>query len=52
MDDFIRAKANDERKRDWCELNNITLVVIDGRKKFDEKSVTEEILEALSGPKE
>ena len=26
---FARQKANDRRKREWCEVNNIVLVVID-----------------------
>jgi len=26
--DFLRAKARDEDKIDWCELNNITLVTL------------------------
>lgn len=47
LDGYRRSKARDLRKREWCELNSITLVVIDGRKDFTEKDVRMSIVESL-----
>lgn len=34
--DFLKAKARDEDKIEWCKLNNIRIVVLDYRKTDDE----------------
>lgn len=34
--DFLKAKARDEDKIEWCRLNNIRIVVLDYRKTDDE----------------
>lgn len=34
--DFIESKKRDQRKRDWCELNSITLVELYDTESTDE----------------
>jgi hypothetical protein len=42
--DFIQARSNDARKREWCELNNIKYVELPSRE--NENEWTERILES------
>lgn len=36
MADFLKAKARDEDKIEWCQLNEIRIVILDYRKTDDE----------------
>lgn len=36
LDGFVKSKRRDNDKKEWCELNNISLAVIDTRLKEDE----------------
>lgn len=39
---FLQSKKNDGRKREWCELNNIKLIVLPYDKKDDWRTYIEE----------
>ena len=39
---FLQSKANDDLKREWCELNNIQLIVLPYDKKDDWRTYIEE----------
>ena len=34
--DFVKAKSNDIAKREWCKLNNITLIEVFDKETIDE----------------
>lgn len=42
--EFFRAQGRDKKKIEWCDLNDIEIVILDGRKENEWKSIIDSFL--------